>query len=123
MCLYLIIVIGAVIFNYCYSFGFFCKNGDFIGIWLFFYAIILPVGAMLYVFNNYGSSSNFRKNSLLVFVVYLLSVFISAFESFDFRNFEILGDGETKFIISSILIVCLISSCCSFLVFKIKRGK
>jgi hypothetical protein len=76
---------------------------------------------MLYLFNNYASSSNFRQSSLFVFVVYLLSVFVSAFESFDFKDFTILGDGATKFVISSILIVCFISACSSFFFAQIKN--
>lgn len=121
MCLYLIIVLGSVIFNYHYSFEFFLKNGQFTGLWIFFYALLLPIGSMLYLFNNYASSPNLRKNSLFVFVVYLVSIFLSAFEFFDFRNFTILGDGETKFVVSSILLVCLISSCGSFFFSQIKE--
>ena len=76
---------------------------------------------MLHLFNNYASSSKFRQNSLFVFLGYLLSVFVSAFEYFDFKNFTILGDGETKFVISSVLIVCFISACSSFFFTQIKN--
>jgi hypothetical protein len=121
MYLYLIIILGSVFFNYHYGFGFFFKNGEFTILWLFFYTLLLPIGSMLHLFNNYASSSNFRQSSLFVFLVYLFSVFVSAFEYFDFKNFTILGDGETKFVISSVLIVCFISACSSFFFTQIKN--
>lgn len=119
---YLIVLFISSIFN-CYTvFGFLVDiNSNRIqGFWLLFYAIILPVKSMTLVFNKYKAFSNFHKYNLFVFFSYFFSTLISGIGFFDFKNFVILGDGATKYIIGVIYFTCFISAFSSLVIFQWK---
>lgn len=117
--LYLIVLFIASMFNYYTDFGFLLNSEILIGLWLLFYAIILPIGLIYYSSNRY----KIKKIRLYVFLLYLFSLFISGFDFFDFDNFEIRGDGATQYVVKIIFAICIISSFTSFLIFQIKNIK
>ena len=119
---YLIVLFLSTIFNSYTVFGFLVDiNSNRIqGFWLLFYAIILPVKSMTLVFNKYKAFSNFHKYNLFVFFTYFFSTLISGIGFFDFKNFVILGDGATKYIIGVIYFISFISIVSSFVFFQLK---
>lgn len=119
----LAILFLASVFNYYTDFGFLLNSDALICLWLFFYAIILPIGLMYYFSNRYKTETYLYKISLYIFLFYLLSLFISGFDFFDFDNFEIRGDGATQYVVKMIFIICIVSSFTSLLFFQIKNRK
>lgn len=117
--LYLIVLFITSMFNYYTDFGFLLNSEILIGLWLLFYAIILPIGLIYYSSNRY----KIKKIRLYVFLLYLFSLFVSGFDFFDFDNFEIRGDGATQYVVKIIFAICIISSFTSFLIFQIKNIK
>jgi len=109
--------------NYYTDFVFLLNSDILIFIWLIFYSIMLPIGLMVGVYIKYKSTLNLFKNSLYTFMLYLISVFISGLNFLDFKNFEILGDGATRFIIKIIFTICFVSSLISFCFFQFKNRK
>ena len=102
---FLIIISLSTALNYYSDFGFSFNAGvDGLTIlWLLTYCIILPISLMCFI----------RDKTTLkwyIFVSYLLSVFISGIDFFDFNNFRIQGDGATRYFIRIIFFTCIISS-------------
>lgn len=122
---YLIILVLSILFNNFTYFGLIFVGGDsekIMILWCFLYTIIFPIKSMSVVFGGYKLSANFYKYVLFVFVSYLISLFLSGIFFFDFRNFRLRGDGGTKYVISSIYFVSLVSSLSSLLFF-LWRGR
>ncbi|GEM55873.1 hypothetical protein B0A58_04350 [Flavobacterium branchiophilum NBRC 15030 = ATCC 35035] len=115
----LTILLISISINYYTNFGFLLE-GNLIGLWLFYYIFILPIGLMLFTYNVYRNSINVNKINLCVFLAYLLSILLSGLAFFDFKNLEILGDGATKYVIKIIYCIAFITSLISFLIFKYK---
>lgn len=120
---FLTILLFSTMINYYTDFGFSLESETLIGLWLLFYAVILPISLMSYVFNKYRASLDFCKTNLCVSLSYLLSLFLSSLDFLDFKNFVIRGDGATQYVVKIIFTVCFVSSFTSFLFFQIKNQK
>ena len=117
----LVILLLSTILNYYTHFGFLLDLGVLLAFWLLIYCIIMPISLMACIFNEYKWHNKLKWCG---FIAYLLSVFISSgIDSFDFYNFEIQGDGATKYAIRVILFTCITSLLISFLFFQIKSKR
>ena len=116
--LYLTILLLASLYNYFTEFGFLFDTGILIGAWLFFYIVIVPIGFMYYFVNKQNSELFSNKMRIFVWFFYLLCFLISGYDFFDFYNFEIVGDGATRYVIKFIFIIFIVTSFTSFLFFQ-----
>ena len=103
--IFLIIILLSTILNYYSEFGFLFNLGldGLIILWLLFYCIILPISFMWFI----GDKTTLKW---YIFIAYLLSVFISGIDCFDFNNFQIMGDGASRHLMIIIFFTCIISS-------------
>lgn len=116
----LVILLCSSILNFKTDFGFSLNSSVLTGLWLFFYAILLPIGLLKFVYSKYRNETSFNIINLSVFSFYLISLLISCLGFFNFDDLTINGDGTSVFIIKIILFVCLICSFVTFLFFKMK---
>lgn len=120
--IYAVILFLSTIFN-CYTdFGFslLLKSEKITLLWFFLYTIILPIKLMSSFYDKYKGSSHFCKYSFFAFLAYMCSTLVSGISFFDFRNFILLGDGGTKYVIGVIYFISFISIVSSFVFFQLK---
>ena len=117
-------LLSAAILNYNSGFSLLLNSEMLTFFWLILYIIVLPIGFEKYIFSKYLGLELFVKNSIVLILLYFVSFLLSSLDFIDFVNFEMLGDGASKFVIKLIFILALISWLFSFLYyyFKIKTA-
>lgn len=120
---YLVILFLSTIFNYYTDFGlsFLLKSERITLLWVFLYTTILPIKIMSFVYGSYRGSVHFYQYSFFAFLAYLFNTLVSGISFFDFKNFILLGDGGTKYVVEVIYFVSFISLFSSFLFFQFKN--
>lgn len=121
---YLIIVLLLSISSYLnfYSDWSFLLNIEIVSfVWLLFYTLIFPITLIKYVYKNCTELNNFIKNGLTIIILYSISIFSSSLNFFDIKNFQLSGDGASKFVIEIILTTSFLSILSSFLYYLIKK--
>lgn len=121
---YIVILFLSTIFN-CYTdfgFSFLLNTEKMTFLWLFLYAVILPIKLMSFVYGKYKASPNFYQYSFFAFLIYTFSALVSGISFFDFRNFVLLGDGGTKYLLGIIYFVSFVSLVGSFIFFQLKKN-
>jgi hypothetical protein len=121
--IYAVILFLSTIFNYYTDFGFsFPLESEKITLlWFFLYTVILPIKLMSSVYGKYKGFSKFCQYSFFAFLAYILSALVSGISFFDFKNFILLGDGETKYVLGVIYFISFISIVSSFVFFQLKN--
>ncbi|MNQ18212.1 hypothetical protein D3C85_312490 [compost metagenome] len=121
--IYAVILFLSTNFN-CYTdFGFslLLKSEKITLLWFFLYTVILPIKLMSSVYGKYKGSSSFCQYSFFAFLAYMISSLISGISFFDFKNFILLGDGGTKYVLGVIYFISFISIVSSFVFFQLKN--
>lgn len=123
---YSVILVLSILFNNYTLFGLIFDGGNsekIMILWLFLYAVIFPIKSMFIIFDTYKFSSNFYEYLLFVFISYLASFPLSSIIFFDFKSFNFLEDGGTKYVLYTIYFVGFFSSLSSLLFFLWRRRK
>lgn len=121
--IYALILFLSTLFN-CYTdfgFSFLIKSEKITLLWFFLYSVILPIKFMSSVYGKYRGFSKFCQYSFFAFLAYIFSVVVSGISFFDFKNFILLGDGETKYVLGVIYFTSFVSIVSSFVFFQLKN--
>lgn len=112
----------STIFNFYYDWSFVLNTEIVSFIWLLFYILIIPIVLVNYAYNNTKDIKGLVKKSLVFIAFYYTSIILSSINFFEFKNFELVGDRASMYVIKLVFIVCFLSSLFVFIYYLIKRN-